>query len=133
MTGTVFFRGGGFEVTDRFLLTPRRTYFLRNIEYISVTRPLLLFAGLPAAGVAIFALAFARYLFLSEIVFMLAASLAGITLACLFGTLRVHSLALRDDEVAQTFGLIVRLRQVRAAVEQAMEAVSTGRLSNESV
>lgn len=121
MTETVFFRGGGFEVTDRFLLTPRRTYFLRNIEYISVTRPLLLFAGLPALGVVGFVFSFFRYLYPGEILFMLAASLAGIVLACLCGTLRVHSLALRDDEVAQTFGLIARLRQVRAAVEQAIE------------
>lgn len=120
MSGTVFFRGGGFEVNEKFLRTPRKTYFLTNIEYISVTRPLLLFAGAPAVGVIGFVIVFARYLFAGEIALLVAMSLAAITIACLFGTLRVHSLALRDDEVAQSFGPIARLRRVRAAVEQAM-------------
>ncbi len=120
MSETVFYRGGGFEVSGNLLRTPRRTYSLDRIEYVSVTRPLLLFAGAPAAGVMGFSLAFHRYLFASEIVLMLGASLAAITTGCLVGTLRVHSLALRDDEVAQSFGPITRLRLVRAAVEQAM-------------
>lgn len=121
MTGTVYFRGGGFEVNDRFLRTTRRTYFLTNVEYISVTRPLLLFVGAPALGVVGFVAVFFHYLYLGEIALMLAASTIAIAIACLFGTLRVHSLALRDDEVAQSFGPIARLRRVRAAVEQAME------------
>jgi hypothetical protein len=121
MTGTVFFRGGGFEVNEKFLRTPRRTYFLANVEYISVTRPLLLFAGAPAFGIIGFVAVFFHYLYLGEIALMLAASTIAITVALMFGTLRVHSLALRDDEVAQSFGPIARLRRVRAAVEQAME------------
>ena len=128
MTGTVFFRGGGFEVSGNLLRTPRRTYTLDRIEYVSVTRPLLLFAGAPALGVVGFVVTFHRYLFAGEIFTLLAASLAAFLIACLFGTLRVHSLALRDDEVAQSFGPVARLRRVRAAVEQAM-----GRGSREEV
>jgi hypothetical protein len=124
-----FFRGGGFEVSGNLLRTPRRTYTLDRIEYVSVTRPLIPFAGLPALGIVGFVAVFHRYLFAGEIALMLAASLASIAIACLFGTLRVHSLALRDDEVAQSLGPITRLRQVRAAVEQAMERRSREEVS----
>ncbi|MCR5858267.1 DUF6232 family protein [Mesorhizobium sp. J428] len=122
MEPLVYFRGGGFEVTDRLLRTPRKSYAIDRIEYVSVGRPLLFFAGLPATGLIGFALVFRRYLLASEIVTLTGVSIAAIGLALLFGTLRVHSLALRDDEVAMNFGPLSRLRQVRTAVEQAIVA-----------
>lgn len=120
MSTTPFYRGGGFEVTDTLLRTPRKTYALARIEYVSVTRPLLFFAGPPAIGAAGFALAFYRYLYPGEIAALAVAATAVLVAASLLGTLRVHSLVLRDDEIAQSFGSIWRLRQVRRAVEQAM-------------
>lgn len=83
-------------------------------------RPLLLFAGLPAIGLIGFAFTFWRYLLVMEAVMLIGGSLAAIIIALLFGTLRIHSLALRDDEVAMNFGPINRLRAVRLAVEKAM-------------
>lgn len=120
MNEPIFFEGGGFLVTDRLLKTPRKTYALGQIEYVSVQRPLLLFAGLPAIGGAAFAFAFWRYLFAFEIGAILSISAAALLAAIVFGTLRVHSLAMRGDEVGLTFGFLHRLRQVRLAVEQAI-------------
>jgi hypothetical protein len=115
-----FYRGGGFEVSANLLRTQRKTYALDQVEYVSVARPLLLFAGLPALGLIGFTLSFWRYLYASEIAGLMSISLAVIVIACLFGTLRVHSLALRGDEVGLVFGPVHRLRRVRTAVEAAM-------------
>lgn len=120
MNAPFFYRGGGFEVTGSLLRTPRKTYALDQIEYVSVARPLLGFAALPALGLIGFTLSFWRYLFAGEISATIGISLAAIVLAFLFGTLRVHSLALRGDEVGLVFGPIFRLRKVRGAVETAM-------------
>jgi uncharacterized membrane protein YGL010W len=120
MTAPLFYRGGGFEVTASLLRTPRKTYVLDQVEYVSVARPLLAFAGLPALGLIGFALSFRRYLFAGESVTIIGVSVAVIVIAWLFGTLRVHSLALRGDEVGLVFGPVFRLRKVRAAVETAM-------------
>ncbi len=122
MDAPVLYSGGGYEVTATLLRTPRKSYALRQIEYVSVHRPLLAFAGLPAAGSIGLALAFWRYLYTVEIAAMTLISLTVLIAAFLFGVMRVHSLALRDDEVAMNFGLVTRLRAVRAAVEAAMSA-----------
>lgn len=122
MSDPVFYRGGGFEVTDRLLRTPRKTYSLGQIEYVSVQRPLLFFAGLPALGLIGFAFAFWRYLLPGEAVMLIGFSAASIGISLAFGTLHVHSLALRDDDVSRSFGPIHRLRGVRRAVEDAMTA-----------
>lgn len=120
MDRPVFLCSGGFEVSGTMLRTPRKTYLIGQIEYISVQRPLLLFAGLPALGVAAFTLGFWRYLEAPEIALLLGGSACAIALAACFGTLRVHSLALHDDEVSISYGPIGQLRAVRRAVEEAL-------------
>lgn len=120
MNEAVFFAGGGFEVTGRLLRTPRKTYGISNIEFVAVERPLLLFVIPPALGLLGFAAVFRRYLYAGEIVTLLAVCAAAIAVAFLFGSLKVHSLALRDTEVASSLGLVTTLRQVRLAVEKAM-------------
>ena len=122
MTGEVLFAGSGFEVTDKLLRTPRKTYAIERIEYVSVERPLLLFAAPPAAGLLGFAASFHRYLYPGEIVTLVGLCIGTIGLSLAVGTLRVHSLALRDEEVASSFGFISTLREVRRAVEHAMAA-----------
>lgn len=120
MNDLTFFIGGGFTVTDRLLQTPRKTYAIHRIEYVSVERPLLLFALPPVIGLIGFAVLFRRYLYAGEIIMLIAACAIAAIVAFLFGTLRVHSLALRDSEVASSLGLITTLREVRRAVEKAM-------------
>ncbi|MET3662870.1 hypothetical protein [Aquamicrobium ahrensii] len=120
MNDATFFSGGGFIVTDRLLRTPRKTYSIHRIEYVSVERPLLLFVLPPMIGLIGFAIVFRRYLYASEIITLIGVCALAATIAFLFGTLRVHSLALRDSEVASSLGLITTLRHVRSAVEKAM-------------
>lgn len=127
MDAPVLYSGGGYSVDGAILRTPRKTYSLRQIEYIEVRRPFLALVGLPAFGVVGFCLAFWRYLYGVEIVMMIASALAALVFALLFGTLRVHSLALKDDGVALNFGLVSRLREVRAAVERAMASAQVRR------
>lgn len=120
MDENLIFRGGGFEVSDRLLRTPRKTYRIDQIEYVAVQRPLLFFLLPPALGLIGFAATFRRYLYTGEIATLGAVCGVSAIVAVLFGTLRVHSLALRDEEVAMSFGLVSTLRQVRQAVETAM-------------
>ena len=51
MSDRDYYRGGGFAVGERLLRTPRKTYRLDQIEYVSVQRPLLLFVGLGLARI----------------------------------------------------------------------------------
>lgn len=122
MDAPVLYSGGGYSVDGSLLRTPRKSYSLPQIEYIEVRRPFLALIGLPALGIIGFCLAFWRYLYGVEIAMMIGGASAALVFGFLFGTLRVHSLALKDDGVAMTFGLVTRLREVRAAVEEAMAA-----------
>lgn len=123
---TVLYEGGGFRVTETLLVTPRKSYRLEKIEFVSVTRPLLLFLGGPSLGVLGFTVGFARYLNPGEVVWSVTAAFAAIMVGALVGTLRVHSIALRDEEVSQTLGPVTRLRAVRRAVERAMVSRAAG-------
>jgi len=120
MTDAVFYEGGGFRVTRTLLKTPRKTYALQRIEYVSLRRGLLALTGLPALGLLGFTLAFWRYLYAGEKAALLAGTLGALALAWQVGTLRVHSLALRDGELAASLASMRRLRAVRDAVEAAM-------------
>ena len=120
MSGAVLYAGGGFTVTERLLRTPRKSYAVDRIEFVAVERPLLLFAVPPALGLIGFAAVFRRYLYAGEIATLLAVCAVAILAAMLVGTLKVHSVALKDSEVASSLGLVTRLRQVRDAVERAM-------------
>ncbi|MFG1342226.1 hypothetical protein [Xanthobacter autotrophicus] len=120
MTETVFHEGGGFRVTSRLLVTPRKTFALERVEYVALTRPLLLVSVPPALALVGTALRFARYLAPVEIGLLIGVPLLAVAFASVFATLRVHSLALRSDEVGTVFGPVHRLRRVRLAVEAAM-------------
>lgn len=120
MNEAVFFDGRGYRVSDRLLKTPRKTYAMAQIEFVSVERPLLLFVVPPAVALMGFAAIFGRYLYVGEIATLAAVCGVAVLVALLFGTLRVHSLALRDNDVTGSFGLLSTLRQVRRAVEKAI-------------
>ena len=113
------FSGGGFEVTATTLQTPRQMFALANIEHVSVKRPLLLLLGVVAVGLIGFAVSFFRYLYTWEIAGIFLVSALAVVVALRVGTLRVHSLASRDDD-GRIFGDIAKLNAVKAAVEQAM-------------
>lgn len=121
MIDTILYQGGGFVVTPAMLRTPRKTYALRDIEFVAVQRGLLLFAGVPAVAVAFFVLRFFHYLyFFSEVVPLLLLCAGAVYAAAQVGTLRVRSFALNDNEESTSFGLMANLTGVRAAVETAI-------------
>ena len=111
------FNGHGFLVTDKILRTKRRTYDLKNVEYVSVHQPLLVILGVIGVGLILFTFSFYRYLYGWEIVTMLAVSIISVALATFVGSMKVHSIALRDEQ-APLFGNIRTLRKVKDAVEQ---------------
>ena len=117
------FRGHGFLVTEKILRTKRRTYELKNVEYVSIHQPLLVILGVVGVGLILFTASFYRYLYGWEIVTILAVSVVSIGLATFLGTMKVHSIALRDEQTP-LFGNIRTLRKVKDAVEQ----VSTDRI-----
>lgn len=115
----MIFSGKGFSVTKDILRTPRRTYDLKNIEYVSLHQPLLVVLGITAMGLILFTVSFYRYLYGAEIFTMIAVSVVAVILAASVGSLKVHSLTLREEQTP-LFGDIRTLRKVKDAVEQAM-------------
>lgn len=111
------FNGQGFVVTDKILRTKRRTYDLKNVEYVSVHQPLLVILGVIGLGLILFTVSFYRYLYGWEIFTMLAVSIISVGLATFVGSMRVHSIALRDEQTP-LFGDVRTLRKVKEAVEQ---------------
>lgn len=111
------FRGHGFLVTEKILRTKKRTYDLKNVEYVSIHQPLLVILGVVGVGLILFTASFYRYLYGWEIVTLLAVSIISIGSATIFGILKVHSIALRDEQTP-LFGNIWTLGKVKDAVEQ---------------
>ena len=114
------FSGSGIRVTRDILRTKRRSYELKNIEYVSVHQPLLVIMGAIAVGLLLFTISFHRYLYTGEIIATITASAVAVLLASKIGSLKVHSLALRDDQTP-IFGNISTLHKVKEAIETAIE------------
>ena len=119
MTDPIY-EGGGFKVTPRILKTPRRTYELKNVELVSTHQPLLLVCCAIGLGLIGFTAAFSQYLYVYEKITLVMCALSAIIAATLYGTMKVHSLALRDDQ-SHLWGFYFSLKRVREAVDVAME------------
>tara|TARA_R110002012_G_scaffold318430_1_gene536866 strand:+ start:1312 stop:1680 length:369 start_codon:yes stop_codon:yes gene_type:complete len=115
------FTGRGFLVTAKILRTKRRTYDLKNVEYVSIHQPLLVILGVTAIGLFLFTFSFFRYLYAWEIFTMLAVSAASVGVAAFFGSMTVHSIALREEQTP-LFGDIRTLRKVKDAVEEVISS-----------
>lgn len=126
MTAAVLFEGGGFSVTDTLLRTPRKTYRLDRIEYVSVQRSFFVFAVLPAFALLGIAFRFWRYLLLGEALVLIGLPILVLAVTWQVGTLKVRSLALRGDDGTRSVGWIPRLRAVRTAVEDSMASRRAG-------
>ena len=110
------YKGGGFEVTASILKTWKRTYKLKNIEMVTIHQPLLVLAGFVGVGLIGFTISLSRYLYWGEKFTLVGGSILAIIAASNFGSLKVQSLALRDDQ-GQIIGLIRHLKQVKEAVD----------------
>lgn len=127
MTAPVLFESGGFTVTATLLRTPRKTYRLDRVEYVSVERTFFVFAVLPAFALLGVALRFWRYLLPGEASFLIGVPVLALAVTWQVGTLQVHSLALRGEDDTKSVGWFPHLRSVRKAVESMM--TSRGRES----
>lgn len=115
------YSGGGFEVTANMLRTRRRTYELKNIEHISLHQPLLVLAVITACALSLFTASFFKYLYQGEVIALIGGSIVGVLLGLNMGALKIHSLALREDQ-KPLHGSIRHLKAVKKAVEAAIDA-----------
>ena len=122
---TEFYREGGWLVTDTILRTPKKSFDVSRIESVAVRRNVFHLAAAPGVGMFLLALAFWPYLYGGERLFLTLGPVVCLVLAWNVGTIRVDSLALRDDEGGVIYGRHSRLMAVREAVEQAIEARRT--------
>lgn len=114
------YKGGGFEVTTSILKTWKRTYKLKNIEMVTIHQPLLVLAGFIGVGLIGFTISLSPYLYMGEKFTLVGCSILAIIIASNFGSLKVQSLALRDDQ-GHIIGLIRHLKKVKEAVDTAID------------
>ena len=117
-----------YTVTPSRLRTPKQTFTMSKIEYVSLRAPYLIMS-LPIALASFGAVfAFGRYLYTAEIAVLIGLAIALPIIGAQFGVMKLHSLALRDGDPV-VYGRIDRLRKVRAAIDAAIDAREQAHLS----
>ena len=116
-----YYEGGGWKVTDSLVHTPKKTFSLERIEAVSLKRTFFLISFTPAIGGIILTFLLWRYLFTSEIITTISASVFALYTSFQFGTLKVDAISLKDDEDGTVYGFFNRLLEVRDAIEKAMQ------------
>ena len=87
---------------------------------VTIHQPLLVLAGFVGVGLIGFTVSLSPYLYLSEKITLVGGSILAIIAASNFGSLKVQSLALREDQ-GQIIGLIRHLKQVKEAVDTVID------------
>ncbi|PCJ08936.1 MAG: hypothetical protein COB16_05045 [Rhodobacteraceae bacterium] len=114
------YKGGGFEVTANVLKTWKRTYKLKNVEMVTLHQPFLIITGFVGAGLIGFSISLSRYLYMGEKITLIGGSILAIIVASNFGSIKVQSLALREDQ-GQIIGLFRHLKLVKMAVDTVID------------
>lgn len=110
-----------YTVTPSRLRTPKQTFTMSKIEYVSLRAPYLIMS-VPIALASLGAVfAFSRYLYTAEIAVLIGLAITLPIVGAQFGVMKLHSLALRDGDPV-VYGRIGRLRKVRAAVDAVLDA-----------
>ncbi len=115
-----YYDGGGWQVTDSLVRTPKKSFSLDRLEAVSLKRSFFLLAALPATGALTLTALWWRYLYAHEIWVLILASLTALLVSFQFGTLKVDALSLKDDEGGTVYGRFTQLARVRDAIETAM-------------
>lgn len=119
----ILFRSSRFTVSRGFLRTPRKTYALREIDYVQVKRPYFLVALGFGALLLAWALVFHDLLYTHEWLLLIVGVASVVMLAASVGTLVVHSWSLRGGNLeGAIIWDIATVRKVRTAIDQAMLA-----------
>jgi len=116
-----YYDGGGWQVTNSLIRTPKKSFSLNRLEAVSLKRSFFLLASMPAIGGLVLTALWWRYLFPGEIMLILSSSIAALIISFQFGTLKVDALSLKDDEGGTVYGRFARLAAVRDAIELAMQ------------
>ena len=125
------FQSTRFIVTDAFLRTPRKTYKLRDIDYIQVKRPFLALTVTVGALLIAWAAVFRDLLYPLEWLLLAAMVTVSIIAASRLATLVVHSWSLRGGELEDAIVWdISTVRRIREAVDQAMHNATAVRQAN---
>lgn len=117
----VYYEGGGWQVSDSLVRTPKKTFSLERLEAVSLKRTFFLITFMPAVGGIMLSGLWWRYLFISEIITTLSLSAIALYVSFQLGTLKVDAISLKDDEGGTVYGFFNRLSDVRDAIEQAMQ------------
>lgn len=117
----VYYEGGGWQVSDSLVRTPKKTFSLERLEAVSLKRTFFLITFMPAFGGIMLSGLWWRYLFISEIITTLSLSAIALYVSFQLGTLKVDAISLKDDEGGTVYGFFNRLSDVRDAIEQAMQ------------
>ncbi len=115
------FQSARFLVTESVLRTPRKTYKLRDIDYIQVKRPLLLLSVTLGASLIAWAAIFHELLYPHEWLLLVSGVTAAIVAASRLAILVVHSWSLRGGELEDAIVWDVStVRRIRIALDEAM-------------
>jgi hypothetical protein len=110
-----------FTVTKEFLRTPRKTYALRDIDYVQVKRPAFILSVVLGGLLLAWAAVFWDVLYPVERIGLLTAVGITVTLSSRLGLLIVHSWSLRGGELEDAIVWdIATVRRVRDALDRAM-------------
>ena len=110
-----------FTVTREFLRTPRKTYALRDIDYVQVKRPAFILCVVLGGLLLAWAAVFWDVLYPVERIGLLTAVGITVTLSSRLGLLIVHSWSLRGGELEDAILWdIATVRRVRDALDRAM-------------
>lgn len=115
------FKSARFLVTESFLRTPRKTYKLRDIDYIQVKRPFLVLSVTVGALLIAWAAVFRELLYPHEWLLLALGVTAVIAAASRLAVLVVHSWSLRGGELEDAIVWdISAVRRIRTALDEAM-------------
>lgn len=117
----ILFASTRFVVTETTLRTPRKTYALKDVDYVQIKRPLFTLSVVLGGLLLAWAVMFWDLLYPGERGLLLAAPVLASLLASRIGTLVVHSWSLRGGELEEALIWdIATIRAIRDALDNAM-------------
>lgn len=110
---------GSVRVEGDVVVTHNTSYALDNIAAISARRPLLAVGVMMMLGALGLILSFGDLLYMSELAVLGVLGATGMFVGLNFGQLKLHSLALKGNEVSDVlYGTYHRLNEVRAEIDE---------------
>ncbi|MGF1620885.1 MAG: hypothetical protein ACFCUR_09745 [Rhodomicrobiaceae bacterium] len=117
----ILYQSARFTITENALRTPRKTYALKDIDYVQIKRPVFILGVVLGGLLLAWAAMFWDLLHAGERLSLLMAPVLAIVIASRLGTLVVHSWSLRGGELEEAvIWDIATVRAIREALDTAM-------------